>query len=170
MRWTSNFFNTWSENALSLVPLCLLAEFHTAIEQNGNAADEHAEVGAGFMKEAEEAIARDDGRLKAAEGMAEEDWDFGGDEGGDDDDQQQYGGVACVETEDHGRAGEDFNDGDEGGEEVGKGQADVGEASAAEFAGKHELENAFDKKHRAHDHADENHGKALAHENPPDRE
>jgi len=63
-----------------------------------------------------------------------------------------------------------FNDGDEGREEMGKWEADVRKASAAELAGKHEFEDAFDKKHQAHDDADEDHGKALAHGYPPNKE
>ncbi len=96
------------------------------------------------------------------EAVAEEDGDFGGEDGDGDVDKEEEGGEAGKEAEDEQGPGEDFDGADEGPHDVGCGDADAGEASGAQFAHEEELLESFGKKDRADEEADEQGGRGCA--------
>src|SRR6201996_6499709 len=78
-----------------------------AVEQDGDAAEEHAEVDTRFMQETQQAIVAEVLLwFETAEVMPEQDGDFGGDDGGENDDEQKKSCVAGIEAEHQRCAGE----------------------------------------------------------------
>src|SRR5205823_13779677 len=113
-----------------------------AEEEDGEEAEEHAEVDAGLVHGGPEALVAEERPL-------------GGDDGDGDIDEQRHGHEAAADAEDEGGAADDLDDSDERRREVRVGDSDFGEAACAEGVRVKKFEDAFGEEDPADDEAEE---------------
>lgn len=154
---------------LSLKEAFAIAHGQAAVEQDCDAAYQHAEIGARFVEKTQQPIVAEQRGLESAEAVPEKDGNFCRNEGRKDHDEEQKSGVSCVDSEHEGRAGHNLDHAHEGRQQEWIRQSDVRKAARAQFAWQHELEKSLGEKDQADDHTDEDHWQVFAHRASPAR-
>lgn len=135
-----------------------LADEQAGVDEHGQRAEDHAEVDSGFVEEAQPTVAGEFGERKWPQTVAEQDGQFGCDQGGKNNRQKHRSSIACIKIEQDRAASDDLDATHQWRQQMRVRQTESGEEPNSQLTGVHELEYAFGEKHQAHNHPNQDHG------------